>query len=451
MVRLTHAVVDPRQNRWLSQLEHLMTDTPLNADPPGAPQPHSLPPRPAEAHALEVARGIAGERIVCTSLGRAQAAESLAAERPAACVTAWFLDLYRLERARETVAANAAAKVAEATGEEGAGPTSEVAAEAAAVDVQQIQPGGAAAPHGAAVGREIGTHAGGIPTAASVEPRFVFACTPDMPPGPYDLAVMPLAKDGEAELTRDMLQQAIAQLRIGGHLVAAIDNPNDKWLREQLASTGETVRVRVAEGEKPETVCYVVTKTRELAKYRDFSCSITFRDRDRLLEAVSRPGVFAHRRIDPGARHLLNAVDIAPDTHVLDIGCGSGCVALGIAARDPSVRVHAIDSAARAVECTRAGAEANGLTNITVALEAAGRVSDPGNYDLVLANPPYYADFRIAAMFVDAAWEALAPGGTLLIVTKQPQWYYETLPQRWSNVAHEFVKRYHLIEAVKPG
>ena len=386
-----------------------------------------LPPRPAEAHALEIARDLPGERILCTSLGRAQAARTLSEQRPGACVTAWFLDLYRLERAHEEA----------------------LAAEAAAAAVQGSQPraddDGVSEPHASASPPRPWVASAATP--ASV----VFTCTPDMPEGPYDLVVLPFAKDGEAELTRDILQQALAQLRIGGHLVTAIDNPRDKWLREQLAATGETVRVREGAGEKPETICYIVTKTREPSKIRDFSCPITFRDREQLLEAVSRPGVFAHRRIDPGARHLLNAVDVAPGIHVLDIGCGSGCVTLGIAARDPSVRVHAIDSSARAVECTRKGAEINGLENVTVALEASGRVPDPGNYDLVLANPPYYADFRIAAMFVEAAWNALAPGGTLLVVTKQPKWYLENLPQTWQDVAQEFVKRYHLIEAVRPA
>ena len=74
-----------------------------------------------------------------------------------------------------------------------------------------------------------------------------------------------------------------------------------------------------------------------------------------------------------------------------------------------------------------------------------------GSYDLALANPPYYADFRIAALFVEAAREALAPGGTLLLVTKQPGWYLETLPETWRDVAREIVKNYHLIEAVRDG
>jgi 16S rRNA (guanine1207-N2)-methyltransferase len=103
------------------------------------------------------------------------------------------------------------------------------------------------------------------------------------------------------------------------------------------------------------------------------------------------------------------------------------------------------------VECTARGVEMNGLANVSVALEAAGRVPDPGSYDLALANPPYYSDFRIAQLFVDTAWKALAPGGTLLVVTKQPTWYVEHLPQMWRDVAQEPVKTYHLIEAVRPS
>ncbi len=360
-----------------------------NADP--------LPARPAEAHALAVARNLPGSRIACTTTGRAQAAHALAVERPDASVAAWFLDLHPCEAARASW--------------------------------------------------------------NPPPPNLRATCAADMPAGPYDLAVVPLAKDGETELTREILQQAFVNLAIGGRLVAAIDNPHDKWLREQLAETGETVRVRPEagadagsrKGPRPRTIGYVVEKTREPAKVRDFSCEVVFRDRDRLLTARTRPGVFAHRRIDPAARHLLNAVDVAAETRVLDVGCGSGCVAIGIAARDPSVRVHAFDSAARAVECTRWGAEHNGLANLTVALEAEGHVPEPGTWDLALANPPYYSDFRLAELFVESARLALAPGGTLLVVTKQPTWYVEHLPQMWTNVAREEVKGYHLIEAVRPG
>ena len=258
-------------------------------------------------------------------------------------------------------------------------------------------------------------------------PKLV--CAADMPSGPYDLAVVPLASGGEAELSREILQAAYHQLAMGGRLVAAV--------------------VRVRPGE--ETVAYIIEKTREAGRLRDFSCEVVFRDRERLLTSFTRPGVFAHRRIDPGARHLLNAVDVAPGTRVIDIGCGSGSVGLGIAARDEAVEVFAFDSAARAVECTRRGAEYNKLPNISVKLEAHGAVPEEGAYDLALANPPYYADFRIAQLVVSAAHRALAPGGTLLVVTKHPSWYVENLPAEWDEVAQEIVKTYHIIEAVRRG
>lgn len=350
------------------------------------------PPRPAEAHAARTAADLPGERVLCTTLGRGQAALALAENRPAAEVNLWFLDRYH-QQLLETAAAD-------------------------------------------------------LPGSLAVH------CLADPPPAcdesGYELAVIPVFKSGEAELTRDILQVALQSLAIGGRLVAAIDNPRDRWLREQLAATGETVRVRPDEAAKPATVCYLVQKTRPLKKLRDFGCEVVFRDRDRLLTAFTRPGVFAHRRIDPAARHLLNAVDLAEGARVLELGCGSGCVSLGLATRHPTIEVQAIDSAARAVDCLRRAAEYNQLPNLSVALEADGRVLDPGGYDLVLANPPYYADFRIADMFVESARVALAPGGTLLVVTKQPSWYLEHLPETWNDVAQELVKGYHLIEAVRP-
>ena len=351
-----------------------------------------LPPaRPAELHAAMIAKDVHGDHILATTVGRGQAAITLAETRPDAEVSLWFHDQYQ----------------------------------------QQLV----------------------VSAVQKFPARLGLYCEADAPSSPrggqYDLAIVPVSKSGDAEFTRDVLQTAFQALEVGGHLVAAVDNPQDKWLRSHLAATGETVRVRPEASEKPMTVCYIVQKTRPSKKVRDFECKVVFRDRERLLTAVSRPGVFAHRRIDPAARHLLNAVDLAEGARVLELGCGSGCVSLGLAARHPSIEIYAIDSSARAVACLRQSAAENNLPNITVCLESAGVVPDPGQYDLVLANPPYYSDFRIAEMFVNSAKAALAPGGTLLLITKQPTWYIEQLPESWNDVAQELVKGYHIIEAVR--
>ena len=199
-----------------------------------------------------------------------------------------------------------------------------------------------------------------------------------------------------------------------------------------------------------DSTVYVARKSVELRKTRDFRCEFAFRDRGNLVYAITRPGVFSHRSIDGGARQLLAAAEATPGTRVIDIGCGAGTVALALAAREPAVRVHAVDSNARAIECTLAGAARNSLTNITAELNATGEYEDAGEFDLALANPPYYADFRIAELFVNAAHRSLKPGGRLLVVAKRTDWYDEFMPAHWDDVRHWPSQKYQIITARRP-
>ena len=41
-----------------------------------------------------------------------------------------------------------------------------------------------------------------------------------------------------------------------------------------------------------------------------------------------------------------------------------------------------------------------------------------GRYSLVVGNPPYYSDYRIADVFMETAYRALRPGGRCLMVVK---------------------------------
>ena len=152
------------------------------------------------------------------------------------------------------------------------------------------------------------------------------------------------------------------------------------------------------------------------------------------MKAVSRPGVFSHRHIDPGARRLLDAAEVAAGERVLDIGCGAGAVGLALAAREPSLAVHAVDSHVRAVDCTAAGALLNGLSNVTVELNCRGDYLGAGAFDLAVANPPYYADFRIAELFIAAAQRNLRDGGRLILVTKQGERLAAALGAGWDDV-----------------
>lgn len=78
-------------------------------------------------------------------------------------------------------------------------------------------------------------------------------------------------------------------------------------------------------------------------------------------------GVFGYDRIDAGTKLLLlKAPSPAPSGDLLDLGCGTGAVALTMARRAPGATVWAVDVNERARELCRANAERNGLANVRV-------------------------------------------------------------------------------------
>jgi release factor glutamine methyltransferase len=75
---------------------------------------------------------------------------------------------------------------------------------------------------------------------------------------------------------------------------------------------------------------------------------------------------------------------------VLDVGVGSGAIALALADEHPGVRVRGIDSSAAALAVARANAAALGLEG-RVSLAHADAADGLGEdaWDLVVSNPPY--------------------------------------------------------------
>ncbi|HEY1068329.1 MAG TPA: methyltransferase [Pirellulales bacterium] len=397
------------------------------------------PPRPEEALLLSLVEELAGaERVVCTSLGRGQFAAALARRFPETRVHLSLLDVYQTEHAQRSCA--------------GAGANLSIACEA------------------------------DFPTGLPGDPIQ------------YDAACFPVSRSGEAELVRDRLQAAYLALKPGGRLIAAIDYSDDKWLHGEIealcgrverrdlsvpapttndessasdeASAGGELNARVepkrGPAPKPKNkrkaddgprmisgVIYIGKRGDLPKKLRNFHDEFAYRDAGRLIRAISRPGVFSHRRLDLGARKILDAMEIRPGERVVDLGCGAGTLSFAAALRAENVIVRAVDSSARAIEATLTGAKLNDLTNITADLSANGVLSDAGTFSLVLANPPYYSGFKLARVFLDAAHWALAPNGRLLLVTQFPEWYLENAPRWFEDVTSTEAKKYYIIAGRK--
>jgi release factor glutamine methyltransferase len=90
------------------------------------------------------------------------------------------------------------------------------------------------------------------------------------------------------------------------------------------------------------------------------------------------------------------ALERRPRT-VLDVGTGSGAIALAVADELPGCEVTAVDTSAAALEVAGANAEGLGLTDRVRFFDGP---APEGEFDLILANLPYVAE---------SDWSALQP------------------------------------------
>ena len=97
-------------------------------------------------------------------------------------------------------------------------------------------------------------------------------------------------------------------------------------------------------------------------------------------------GVFGYDRIDAGTKLLLlRAPAPAPTGNLLDIGSGTGAIALTMARRCPAATVWAVDVNERARDLCRSNAERNGLTNVNVC--SPDDVPADVTFDTIWSNP----------------------------------------------------------------
>ena len=166
----------------------------------------------------------------------------------------------------------------------------------------------------------------------------------------------------------------------------------------------------------------------------------------RHLDLAVGPGVLVPRpETEMVVEHALGRIGSLTGPIVVDVGTGSGAIALAIAAERPDAVVWATEVSASALEWATRNLAITGLGNVSLLM---GDLLDPlplslqSGVDLVVANPPYLAaeqlgltppDVRdheplvalvsgpsgleIPARVVWEAWAWLKPGGWLVMET----------------------------------
>lgn len=108
----------------------------------------------------------------------------------------------------------------------------------------------------------------------------------------------------------------------------------------------------------------------------------------RELELSTANGVFAGEGLDRGTAVLLRSSTPPPGrSQALDLGCGWGPIALGIAVHAPGAQVDAVDVNDRALALCRDNARALGVADRIRALRPE-QVEPDRRYDQIWSNPP---------------------------------------------------------------
>ena len=175
---------------------------------------------------------------------------------------------------------------------------------------------------------------------------------------------------------------------------------------------------------------------------------VTFNDKE--LTVRTECSLFSPREPDKGTLAMLNHVDFQAEDKVLDLGCGCGIVSLAAAAfgvKPQNIVLTDVDELA--VKTAEKNLKENGFDG-AVFVSGDALTNVPGSdFSLILSNPPYHTDFKVAKTFIEKGFNRLRIGGKMFMVTKRKDWYKNKLISIFGGVKIYEKDGYFIFESQK--
>lgn len=122
---------------------------------------------------------------------------------------------------------------------------------------------------------------------------------------------------------------------------------------------------------------------------------------------------------------ILNEVNVNQEITILDIGTGSGCIAITLAKNLPKAKVFALDISKEAILVAKSNAEAN---NVTVTFLEQNILEEPSlkqNFNIIVSNPPYVRDLEKKEMSANVLEHE--PNLALFVSDNNPLVFYKAI------------------------
>ncbi len=89
-----------------------------------------------------------------------------------------------------------------------------------------------------------------------------------------------------------------------------------------------------------------------------------------------------------------NTVKDEKKIKILDIGTGSGCIAISLANKIPNAQVHALDVSTKAIELAKRNAKKNNVNVNFIHCNVLKIEEFSESYDIIVSNPPYVRELE---------------------------------------------------------
>ena len=152
------------------------------------------------------------------------------------------------------------------------------------------------------------------------------------------------------------------------------------------------------------------------------------------LKLHTESSLFSPNSIDKGTLTMMSKIEFQTGQKILDLGCGYGVIGIYASHFSGAENVTMVDINSIAIELARKNAIYNGLEDINIFQSDGFHNITEHDFDLILSNPPYHADFNVPKKFIENGFRHLKYGGCMIMVTKRYKWYKNKLESVFGGV-----------------